>query len=379
MTARRTLALVAIATTVAAIAGTLAWNAGPRLGSVTAAEKGKPAARPLELIAAELQTLAPRDLVETVRFTGTTQPVDQSIVKSRVSGRLADVRVREGDRVIKDQVLATFERAELEARAHERRAALEAARAKARWATRDRTDKEALAARNVVSAAAADQARAVADAKSSLVAVSEAQLDIALRNLADAEIRAPFGGTVGERFANPGESLPIDGRVLALLDTSRVEIAAQIPAVDVVRLRVGQTANATIEGFDERTFTARISRISPTAPAGSRTIPVFVEILGAPDALRGGLFGTGSVTVAEASRALAVPASAIRRDDAGEHVLVVEGDTLARKPVTAVRTWQRGELVEVGGLAAGAIVVAAPLPGLKPGQKVVIVGPARKT
>jgi hypothetical protein len=44
-----------------------------------------------------------------------------------------------------------------------------------------------------------------------------------------------------------------------------------------------------------------------------------------------------------------------------------------RKPVGAVRTWSRGELVEVKGLEAGMTVVSAALPGLKAGQRVKIL------
>ncbi len=63
----------------------------------------------------------------------------------------------------------------------------------------------------------------------------------------------------------------------------------------------------------------------------------------------------------------------MRKDAEGEFVLTVEDAILVRKPVGAVRTWSRGELVEVKGLDAGMIVVAAPLPGLKAGQAVKIV------
>jgi hypothetical protein len=44
-----------------------------------------------------------------------------------------------------------------------------------------------------------------------------------------------------------------------------------------------------------------------------------------------------------------------------------------RKPVGAVRTWSRGELVEVKGLEAGMTIVSAPLPGLEAGQPVKII------
>ena len=326
--------------------------------------------RALELLPAEVHTIKPRGLVDVVRFTGTTQPIDQTIVKGRVAGRLAEVLVREGDRVTAGQVLARFETTELQAKMNERQSALEAARADARWTARDRSDKETLANRNIVSQSAADQARATADNRASMVAVAEAQLDVARKNLADAEVKAPFDGVVGERIANQGESLPIDGKILALLDTSHVEIAAQMPAGDVIRMKVGQLAGVMLEGFGDRVFDGKITRISPTTQAGSRSIPVYVEIVDRDEGLRGGLFATGSVTVQEKSHALAVPASAMRKDDQGDFVLVVENNALVRKPVGAVRTWSRGELVEVKGLESGMTVVSAPLPGLQAGQRV---------
>ena len=368
---RRTVFIVTAAA-IGLAGGAFAWSSagkGPAAQPAVAAK----AERPLELIAAELHTVQERGLVDTVRFTGTTQPIDQTIVKGRVAGRLADVLVREGDRVAEGQVLARFETTELQARVNERQSAVEAARADLRWATRDKADKETLAARNIVSQAAADQARAAFENKTSMVAVAEAQLEVAKKNLADAEVKAPFAGVVGERFANQGESLPIDGKILNLLDTSRVEIAAQMPAADVVRLRAGQAVTATLEGFGDKKFEGRITRISPTTQSGSRSIPVYVEILERNEGLRGGLFGTGTVVVQQKDHALAVPASAVRGDDAGEYVLEVKDDTLVRRPVATIRTWARGELVEAKGLEAGLRVVSAPLPGLKAGQKVKIV------
>jgi RND family efflux transporter MFP subunit len=374
MTAKRKILFVVLAAVVVLAGGAFAWKSGKGgANGGTAATAARPAERTTELIAAELHTIRPRGLVDVVRFTGATQPIDQTIVKARVAGRLAEVLVREGDRVTKDQVLARFEANELQAKVNERQSALDAARADARWTARDRSDKETLANRNIVSQSAADQARAVSENKASMVAVSEAQLEVAKRNLADAEVRAPFDGVVGERIANQGESLPIDGKILALLDTSHVEVAAQMPAADVVRLKVDQPAIVTLEGFGDREFSGRITRISPTAMPGSRSIPVYVEITDRHEALRGGLFATGSVVVAEKGHALAVPAAAIRKDDQGDYVLAVENNVLVRKPVGAVRTWSRGELVEVKGLESGMTVVAVPLPGLKAGQPVKIL------
>jgi RND family efflux transporter MFP subunit len=365
--------MLGVAGAVVVAVGAFAWSNRPQQAKAVASAQASAVARPMELIPAELHTIKPRGLVDTVRFTGTTQPVDQTIVKARVAGRLEEVLVREGDKVSEGQVLARFEPTELKAKANERQSAVDAARADLKWATRDRNDKEALAARNVVSQAAADQARASHENRSSMVAVAEAQLEVARKNLADTEVKAPFAGVVGERIANQGESLPVDGKILALLDTSHVEVTAQMPAADVVRMQVGQLAAVTLEGFGDRQFNGRVMRISPTTQAGSRSIPVYVEILDRDENLRGGLFGMGTINVKEKAHALAVPVSAVRKDGEGEFVLALENGTLVRKPVGVIRTWSRGELAEVKGLDAGVTVVSAPLPGLVAGQAVRVV------
>jgi len=364
--------LLGAGTLLALAVGAFAWTSG-RSHPAASAPRAAAATRPMELIPEELHTIKPRGLVDIVRFTGTTQPIDQTIVKARVAGRVAEVLVREGDKVGEGQLLARFETTELQAKVNERQSTVEAARADLKWAARDRSDKDALSARSIVSQAAADQARATHENKRSMVAVAEAQLDVARKNLADAEVRAPFAGVVGERIANQGESLPIDGKILTLLDTSHVEIAAQMPAADVVRMQVGQLAAVTLEGFGDRAFKGRVMRISPTTQAGSRSIPVYIEILERDENLRGGLFGTGVINVKEKDHALAVPVGAVRKDAEGEFVLAVENGALVRKPVGVVRTWSRGELAEVKGLEAGMVVVAGPLPGLVAGQAVKLV------
>jgi multidrug efflux pump subunit AcrA (membrane-fusion protein) len=151
MNTSRKIMLAAVGVIVLLGGGAVAWKARAPASTANGHMASKAAPHSLELIAAEVHTIRPRGLVDVVRFTGTTQPIDQTIVKSRVAGRLADVLVREGDRVTEGQVLARFETTELQARVNERQSALEAARADARWTARDRSDKETLASRNIVS------------------------------------------------------------------------------------------------------------------------------------------------------------------------------------------------------------------------------------
>ena len=115
MTAAKRLLIAVTAVAMVIASGAFAWKA-TRSPAPQANAQSAVATRPLELIPQEVHTIEPRGLVDTVRFTGTTQPVDQTVVKARVAGRLAEVLVREGDKVAKGQLLARFETTELQAK-----------------------------------------------------------------------------------------------------------------------------------------------------------------------------------------------------------------------------------------------------------------------
>lgn len=353
----------------AGAAGVMVWR-DRQATAVSAQVPATPAVRSLELSAAEVMTVQPRALRDVVRFSGSLVPYDQTVVKSRVAGQLAEVSVREGQTVTAGQIVARLDLTDLNARLTEKQSMLRAAEADADLALKTRANKAQLFERGIAPRTQIDQAEADFAYKRSVVAANAAQVDMAKKALSDATIKAPMAGIVSERMANPGESIPVDGKILTLVDTSRMEVEALVPSVDVARLRLGQAARIGIDGFGERRFEGVIARISPMTVAGARSVPVYVAITEAEPALRGGMFATGEVTVAEKPAAVALPPVAIRKDEAGSFVLVLRDGTLHRQGVQVVQTWARGDLLEVEGLPAGERVVVAPLPGLKPGLAV---------
>lgn len=350
----------------AGAAGVLVWR-DRQATAVSAQVPATPTVRTLELSAAELVTVQPRALRDVVRFSGSLVPYDQTVVKSRVAGQLAEVSVREGQAVTAGQVVARLDLTDLNARLTEKQSMLRAAEADADLALKTRANKAQLFERGIAPKTQIDQAEADFAYKRSVVAANAAQVDMARKALSDATIKAPMAGIVSERMANPGESIPVDGKILTLVDTSRMEVEALVPSVDVARLRLSQAARIAIDGFGERRFGGTIVRISPMTVTGARSVPVFVAITEVEPALRGGMFATGEVTVAEKPAAIALPPAAIRKDEAGSFVLVLRDGMLHRQGVQVVETWARGDLLEVEGLPIGERVVVAPLPGLKPG------------
>ena len=86
-------------------------------------------AKPLEFAADEVLRLAPVSLARSIPVTGTLNASQQTIVKSRVSGDIREINVREGMTVTAGQLVATIDPTEFELRVSEREAALRSAEA----------------------------------------------------------------------------------------------------------------------------------------------------------------------------------------------------------------------------------------------------------
>ncbi len=335
--------------------------------------------RPVELSALEVTAVAPRALTESVRLSGSVSPMEQSAVKAEVAARLAEVPVREGQAVRRGEVLARFETVELAARLNEKQANLEGARAQLVLAEKTLAKNRTLNRNNIVSDTSLDQAESSFGFQRAQVDALAAQVELARKALRDAVVVSPIDGMVAARSVNPGENLAVNAAMFTIVDLSRVEVEATVPAEQVARLAVGQNARLRVEGFGEREFAGRVARINPMARVGSRAIPVYVTVDNRDGALRGGMFASGEVLVAEASGAIAVPPVAIRHDDQGDFVLVIADGRTVRRPVTRVAQWARGDLVQVEGLAPGDRVVTGNLPGLTPGRAVALAGTATGT
>jgi len=357
--------------------GVALWRArNPASPSPTPAgpAAGQAAERPVELTALEVTAVAPRALTETVRLSGSVSPMEQAAVKAEVAARLAEVSVREGQAVRRGDVLARFDTVELTARLNEKQANLEGARAQLVLAEKTLTKNRTLNRSNIVSDTSLDQAESSFGFQRAQVDALAAQVELARKALRDAVVLSPIDGMVATRAVNPGENLAVNAAMFTVVDLSRVEVEATVPAEQVARLAVGQTASLRVEGFGEREFAGSVARINPMARAGSRAIPVYVTIDNRDGALRGGMFASGEVLVAQAAGAIAVPPVAIRHDEQGDFVLAIADGRTVRRPVTRVALWARGDLVQVDGLAPGDRIVTGNLPGLTAGRSVSIAG-----
>jgi HlyD family secretion protein len=146
----------------------------------------------------------------------------------------------------------------------------------------------------------------------------EANLRVALENLSRATITSPIAGVLQEVFVEVGELLPIGAPVARIVSLDRVEVPVRLPVSALGSIGVGDAVRLTPDGPDERSWTGRVSRISPEADERSRTVAVFVEVnqpgASSSDLLRPGRFVSARVTTRRATERVLVPRRAVLDD-----------------------------------------------------------------
>lgn len=330
----------------------------------------------VELAASDVVKAETRELLRGLPISGSLRAVDSAVVKARVAGELQGLTLREGDAVKAGQVVARIDPTETQARLKQAQEQADSAKAQIEIAQRQYNNNKSLVDQGFISKTALDTSwhnfvSAEANHKAALAAV-----DMARKSLDDTALRAPINGVVAQRFAQPGERVGVDGKVIEIVDLGRLEIEATLSAADSMDVRVGQDAALQVEG-SSRPLAARVVRINPSATAGSRSVLVYLAVQD-PTGLRQGLFAQGVLGTGKA-QALAVPLEAVRTDKPTPYVQVVENNAVAHKSVTlgtrgdaAKETW-----VAVEGLAAGATVIKGHVGPLREGTAVKFTAPPR--
>ena len=314
----------------------------------------------LELTSADVVQVRRVALARGVAISGPLKAVNAAFVKARIAGELRDLTVREGDTVKAGQVIARIDPTEAQARLRQAQQQAESARAQVEIAQRSLDNNRALVNQGFISSTALATSSANLAAMQANFQAAQAGAEVAAKALADTVLRAPISGQVAQRLAQPGERVTIDARLVEIVDVSRMELEASLSATDSLKLKLGQSAQVTVEG-DTQARVATLTRINPSAMAGSRAVLVYLNLADA-HGLRQGLFAQGTLQVG-AEQTLALPLTAVRSDKPQPYVQLVSHNKVVHQTVTL---GERGELlgqtlVAVQGVAEGASVLSGTL------------------
>jgi RND family efflux transporter MFP subunit len=366
--------------------------------------------RPQEVQVGSVLSAFPSAQYAQLTASGYVVAQRRAAVASKATGRLVELRVREGSTVKAGELIGRIDGADVQAAMLAAQAGVRQADATIAQARAQRTlaqvelgnaeaDQQRLLGlekQGFISAQAVDAARRRVDAARAGLASAEAaiaaahgmqavaasQIKVQQVNRDHTEIRAPFDGVVLVKNANVGDMITpfssaggTQGAVVTMADMGTLEVEADVSESSVAKIRLEMPVEITLDALPEARLRGSVTRIVPTVDRAKATVMTKVRfeqldprVL--PEMSAKVVFLSQRAADDERKAVLAVnPKTVIERDGTRLVLRVAADDTLEAVPVTTGRLL--GDLLEVSGaLKSGERLVLSPAPGLKAGTRV---------
>jgi HlyD family secretion protein len=309
-------------------------------------------------VTVQTQKVGRKDLTSVVSASGEIKPTKYVNVSSNVSGRIVDLRVKEGDRVRTGQVLARIDSTRLEAGERQASAGLAAVRSDLKrmeadleasrlsYARAQRMREEQLMSEQAFEQSEAElhMKQAAVESQRRRIAQQAAVLESDRDDLAKTVVAAPMDGIVTSLQKEQGEVV-IGAQsfqptvIMTVADLSTMEVEVLVDETDIRNLAVGQEAEVRVDALDDLKIKGHVTEIGSSAIARGSTsagisstttanqakdFKVVVTLTEPPANLRPGLNATAEITTSRKSNVLAVPIQAVVVREVGPQGKVID-------------------------------------------------------
>lgn len=301
--------------------------------------------------------------------SGTLKPEREATVRAELSGSVVRTHTEAGEAVKRGALLATLDDTAVRDAWLSARSAMRSAEAALELARRNAERAERLAQAGAIPERDLENARWDATNAEGALADAKARLASAAEQLADTKVRAPFAGVVSERQVDPGDVVQVGAPLFTIVDPTRLELEASVPADALSRLRVGTPVEFGVSGSSRR-IAGNIERINPVVDPATRQVRIYIAVPNEDRSLAAGLFAEGRVAT-DAKRAVAVPLTAVDSRGTAPTVHRLEEGRVSEVPVQLGVRDEVAELVEVqAGVAEGDTLLLGSAQGMAPGSRV---------
>jgi membrane fusion protein, multidrug efflux system len=329
----------------------------------------EPQPRPVRTV-----TLEKSEAGVPVVLTGRIEALDEAALGFRISGRMIERAVNNGDRVKPGQLLGRLEALNELNALRVAKANFAAAEAKKTQVSNHFERQETLLRQGWTTRANFDQAERELRTAEANVESNKAQLEAAHDQVSFTELKADAEGIVTAVGAEPGEVVQAGQMIVRLARQGGRDAIFDIPAQvyraappdPVISVRLADDATVTASG--------RVREVAPQADPITRTFQVKVGLTDPPDAMRLGATVTGTLETA-AVPMIEVPSSALTESNGHPAVWIVDPSsfTVEIRNVELSR-FNPATVTVAQGLDTGDVVVTAGVQALRPGQKVRVLG-----
>jgi RND family efflux transporter MFP subunit len=328
----------------------------------------------------------------------------EAAVASKITGKMIELDIEEGDRVKAGQIIARLDDSNIRASLNAARAQVEFAKAglaetqvNLTNAQRDYDRQKSLLQGRYVSQSAVDNSQTAVDAlraqlatQRSNIEVAERNMDLAERNLEDTIVRAPFSGVVIAKSAQVGEIVsPLSAGggftrtgIGTIVDMDSLEVEVDVNEAYINRVQPGQAVNSVLNAYPDWKMPSHVIAIIPTADRAKATVKVRIgldlkDARIVPDmGVRVSFLEDKKAPVEDQppARGVLVPAKALRKDAGVDVIFVLKEQRAQRRTVTLGGAVGDSRQVLSGLHAGEAVILDAPAE-LKDQAPVRVAGP----
>jgi len=309
------------------------------------------------------------DVFEAV---GTLRAAQTSQLAAQMMGNIVEIRVREGDRVQRGQILAVLDEAQPRAALDRATAAdlaaqQEIAASESDFALAESTFEryQTLYDKKSVSPQEFDEIKARyqgAQARRDMARAGQAQAKAALQQahtaLGYTHIVAPFDGLVTEKKADVGTLASPGMPIFTVEDLRRYRLEAAVNETDLRYVRQGEQVPVSVDALGDRELKGKVVEIVPAADAASRSFLVKIELPSDP-ALRSGLFGRAQFARGQRS-ALLIPRTAVIERGQLQGIYVLDQNRIAGLRYITLGKPSAAQVEVLAGLQTGETLIADP-------------------
>ncbi|MDD6153449.1 MAG: efflux RND transporter periplasmic adaptor subunit [Elusimicrobia bacterium] len=277
------------------------------------------------------------DIVELVEASGPINPVNTTTVGALVSGEILKILVDYNTPVKKGDLMAVIDPTQTQADYNQAVASLSSAKeslaaAKISYdlAKLNRSRYQELYAKEYVSKSNLEEYElAYVNAKSALnsaessVIQAQARMDSAKKDLDNTQIISPIDGMVLSKSVSEGQSLTSGFSTPELFvlaqDLTKMQIEAKVSEADVVKIKEGQTADFTLDGYPDEKFQGTVRQVrtnysssSSSASSSNTTYTVVIDVDNASGKFMPGMTATITIRTQDKKDVLLVPNEALR-------------------------------------------------------------------
>lgn len=347
------------------IAVTLAFRSGAFSGS-----KNQPATSTIgvnvKVAAAQFVNTVPKLLLN-----GSIEGQTTATISAKISGRIEQVMVQDGQQVKLGDPLVKLESVELSNSVRAAQDAVAKAQVNYDLAMTDYNRYQKLYSVGAVSEQALDSAAAKVKTAQADLSSATASQNSAQQQYGYGIITAPVDGVVSNVTATIGQVVSPGAALMAVQDINQVYAVVNIEQKDLGLVKIGQPADVTVDAYGDKVFAGTVDLMNPEAGTANRMFRTKIKIDNADSSLKAGMFAKIQLALGDAKQVLTVPQAAVIQKQGLYYVFTAENNKAIRRQVAIGEV--NGDSIQVNsGLQSGEQVIISNVSQLKDGDAVKI-------